>query len=554
MTPSELSRAVLTTVRRAVDAAELAVEVPERVVIQRPARAGRGDYATNVALQLAGPAGRSPHEVAEILRRRLTREPGIAGVEIAGAGFLNITLSTLANSEVVRQVRAARWSYGRSDAMDDEKVTVVAQDGEPVRGVLVAEVVNRLLRAAGAAPAPAGTPPEVLTVAEPVLTDTEPYAVPAPTDPTATPPEGPTPPPYEGTRPEGPRAPLSEASTPPESSRAPLYEGTTPPNVSAAPLYGASTPPNVSAAPLYEGTTPPESPTAPPYGASTPPHTRTPPPYEGTYPNLLRLLGEPATRWALLRPPAEDTPRIATAADRAALLARREANPFFRVQYAHARAIALVQAARELGVDVDADIPDPRDTPQNGTVGGGRDASQNGTGVDTLPGGTVSNGRETRQDGTASNTGTTSPSTAAAPPAAGAPAPDSTPQPPAGTAAGTTEGTAAVLTLPPPGARRRGATAPPAYHPAETELLGLVADFPRVVESAARRRAPDRVARHLERLADAFARFHDECHPLPKGDEKPSAVHAARIRLADAAAVVLADGLALLGIAAPERI
>jgi arginyl-tRNA synthetase len=111
-----------------------------------------------------------------------------------------------------------------------------------------------------------------------------------------------------------------------------------------------------------------------------------------------------------------------------------------------------------------------------------------------------------------------------------------------------------VLTLPPPGARRRGATAPPAYHPAETELLGLVADFPRVVESAARRRAPDRVARHLERLADAFARFHDECHPLPKGDEKPSAVHAARIRLADAAAVVLADGLALLGIAAPERI
>jgi arginyl-tRNA synthetase len=75
-----------------------------------------------------------------------------------------------------------------------------------------------------------------------------------------------------------------------------------------------------------------------------------------------------------------------------------------------------------------------------------------------------------------------------------------------------------------------------------------------VVESAARRRAPDRVARHLERLADAFARFHDECHPLPKGDEKPSAVHAARIRLADAAAVVLADGLVLLGIAAPERI
>jgi len=94
----------------------------------------------------------------------------------------------------------------------------------------------------------------------------------------------------------------------------------------------------------------------------------------------------------------------------------------------------------------------------------------------------------------------------------------------------------------------------PYHHPAETELLGLIADFPRVVETAARRRAPDRVARHTERLADAFLRFQDECPPLPKGDEKPSAAHAARVRLADATGVVLAGGLHLLGISAPDRL
>ncbi|MCL2553325.1 MAG: DALR anticodon-binding domain-containing protein, partial [Actinomycetia bacterium] len=95
---------------------------------------------------------------------------------------------------------------------------------------------------------------------------------------------------------------------------------------------------------------------------------------------------------------------------------------------------------------------------------------------------------------------------------------------------------------------------PTPHHPAETELLGLIADFPRVVETAARRRAPDRVARHLERLADAFLRFHDECPALPRGDEKPSAVHAARVRLADATGIVLADGLLLLGISAPDHL
>ncbi|MEK8172612.1 hypothetical protein NKH77_35825 [Streptomyces sp. M19] len=95
MTPAQLSSTVLHTVRRAVAADELYVaapELPQRVVMRRPPRPGCGDYATNVALQLAGPAGRDARDVAAVLRRRLVREPGIARVDVAGPGFLNITL------------------------------------------------------------------------------------------------------------------------------------------------------------------------------------------------------------------------------------------------------------------------------------------------------------------------------------------------------------------------------------------------------------------------------------------------------------------------------
>lgn len=337
MTPAELSRAVMTAVRRAVAADELPpVDVPERVVVQRPPRPGCGDYATNVALQLAGPAGRTPHEVAEVIARRLRKEPGIAQVEVAHPGFLNITLDAQAYGDVVRQVRTQGARYGHGDGLSDEAVTVRADADDP-RGRVVAEVVNRLARACGAPPA---DPPEPLPLA-----------------------------------------------------------------------------------PAHPG----EAPTG---------------------------LGPDEIRWALLRPPAEDTPRLDPA-----LLTQHETNPLFRVRYAHARTQAVLRNARDLGVDVDAPAP----------YGQG--------------------------DGEGAH-----------------------------------------------------------HHPAETELLGLIADFPRVVETAARRRAPDRVARHLERLADAYFRFHDECPALPKGDEKPSALHAARARLTDATGIVLATGLHLLGITAPDHL
>lgn len=85
-------------------------------------------------------------------------------------------------------------------------------------------------------------------------------------------------------------------------------------------------------------------------------------------------------------------------------------------------------------------------------------------------------------------------------------------------------------------------------------LHSALDDHPGVLAAAARHQAPDRLARHLETLADAFLDFQGVTPPLPAGDEKPSAAHRSRLALAEAAGTVLAGGLSLLGISAPEHL
>ncbi|MEU7027041.1 ArgS-related anticodon-binding protein NrtL [Streptomyces sp. NPDC046275] len=98
----------------------------------------------------------------------------------------------------------------------------------------------------------------------------------------------------------------------------------------------------------------------------------------------------------------------------------------------------------------------------------------------------------------------------------------------------------------------RAEPAEPARNADAPELLALLRDYPEVLASAARHRAPDRVARHLEAVADALLTYQHTV--LPLGDEKPSAAHRARLALAEAAGTVLAGGLSLLGISAPDQI
>ncbi|MFD4376391.1 ArgS-related anticodon-binding protein NrtL [Streptomyces sp. NPDC058486] len=96
---------------------------------------------------------------------------------------------------------------------------------------------------------------------------------------------------------------------------------------------------------------------------------------------------------------------------------------------------------------------------------------------------------------------------------------------------------------------------PPVYETdveGQDPLAALLRDHPDVLLAAARHRAPDRVARHLEAVADALLGFQHTV--LPLGDEKPSAAHRSRLALAEAAGTVLAGGLSVLGISAPDRI
>ncbi len=90
-------------------------------------------------------------------------------------------------------------------------------------------------------------------------------------------------------------------------------------------------------------------------------------------------------------------------------------------------------------------------------------------------------------------------------------------------------------------------------HEKEGELLRALAELPRIVASAAELREPHRVARYLEDLAGSYHRFYDSCRVLPMGDEEPGDLHRARLLLVDATRVVLANGLGLLGVSAPER-
>jgi arginyl-tRNA synthetase len=90
-------------------------------------------------------------------------------------------------------------------------------------------------------------------------------------------------------------------------------------------------------------------------------------------------------------------------------------------------------------------------------------------------------------------------------------------------------------------------------HDRENELLGVLAEFPRVIESAAQLREPHRVARYLEELAGTYHGFYNDCRVLPMGEEELTAMHTARLLLCTATKQVLKNGLDLLGVSAPER-
>jgi arginyl-tRNA synthetase len=158
VTPEQLRDVVRAAVSAVVDRGALAVAVPDEVVVERPKNPEHGDYATNVALRLAKPAGRPPREVAELVAEQLRTDEGIARVDVAGPGFLNITLATDALGQIAVRAVAAGEAYGRTDHLAGQRLNLEFVSANPTgpvhiggsRWAAVGDAIGRLLEASGA--------------------------------------------------------------------------------------------------------------------------------------------------------------------------------------------------------------------------------------------------------------------------------------------------------------------------------------------------------------------------------------------------------------------
>jgi arginyl-tRNA synthetase len=133
VTPEQLSQAISHALAALVErgAVELPEGAPGQVRVERPKSKEHGDYATNVALQLAKRAGIPPRELAELLATELKGYDGVGAVDIAGPGFINITVATAAQGEVARQVVEAGSSYGGSDRLTGKKINLEFVSANP---------------------------------------------------------------------------------------------------------------------------------------------------------------------------------------------------------------------------------------------------------------------------------------------------------------------------------------------------------------------------------------------------------------------------------------
>jgi arginyl-tRNA synthetase len=159
VTPEQLSQMILDALTSLVEGGEVSLpELPEQVRVERPKSKEHGDYATNVAMQLGRQAGLPPAELAELLAARLREADGVADAEVAGRGFINVRVEASAQGALARQVVQASDAYGRSDALAGERVNLEFISANPTgplhlghtRWAAVGDALGRVLEAAGA--------------------------------------------------------------------------------------------------------------------------------------------------------------------------------------------------------------------------------------------------------------------------------------------------------------------------------------------------------------------------------------------------------------------
>jgi arginyl-tRNA synthetase len=160
VTPEQLSDAFVSALAELVAEGVVALPdgVPNAVSIERPKVKEHGDYATNIALQLGKKAGLNPREFAALLAERLTGRDDIADVEVAGPGFLNVRVAAGAQGSIAADIVAAGASYGLGEAQAGERINLEFVSANPTgplhlghtRWAVVGDALARVLRAAGA--------------------------------------------------------------------------------------------------------------------------------------------------------------------------------------------------------------------------------------------------------------------------------------------------------------------------------------------------------------------------------------------------------------------
>ena len=160
MTPEELAAAIRTILEEASAEGVLALpaaEIPDPRV-ERPRNRDHGDWSTNVAMQLAKKAGTKPRDLAELLVPRLEALDGVASVEVAGPGFLNIRLDAASAGELARSIVEAGEAYGRNDSLSGQHINLEYVSANPTgpvhlggaRWAAVGDSLARILSACGA--------------------------------------------------------------------------------------------------------------------------------------------------------------------------------------------------------------------------------------------------------------------------------------------------------------------------------------------------------------------------------------------------------------------
>ncbi|CAB4759620.1 unannotated protein [freshwater metagenome] len=153
-----LAAQIKAAISRAIERGDLIGTVPETIPLERPKNRDHGDYASSIALQLAKPAGKNPRDVAAMLKADLESLAEVSAVDIAGPGFINITLNRTSQADLVRTILTAQEKYGRGTALSGVKINLEFISANPTgplhlghtRWAAVGDALGRVLTAAGA--------------------------------------------------------------------------------------------------------------------------------------------------------------------------------------------------------------------------------------------------------------------------------------------------------------------------------------------------------------------------------------------------------------------